>query len=165
MDKQKFVDKIDTTWAAFTATYTGVPADQLTRPGVAGDWSVKDVLAHVTIWEAEALKYLPIVLAGGRPPRYSTLYGGIDAFNAQSMAEKRGLPLDAVRRQLDDTHRQLMDYVRAAPDEQFTRATRFRHRLRLDTYSHYAEHTHTLRAWRERLAAGPALPGEAASSP
>jgi hypothetical protein len=35
-----------------------------------GEWSVKDILAHVTTWEEEALKYLPLILTGGRPPRY-----------------------------------------------------------------------------------------------
>ncbi|HEX2279797.1 MAG TPA: hypothetical protein VHN13_22140 [Candidatus Tectomicrobia bacterium] len=71
---------------------------QLTEPGVTGHWSVKDTLAHVTAWEEEALKYLPLILEGGRPPRYIT-YGGIDdAFNAQMTEQKRDLSLSDVLR-------------------------------------------------------------------
>ena len=41
------------------------------QSGVTGDWSVCDILAHVTTWEQEALKYLPTILEGSTPPRYS----------------------------------------------------------------------------------------------
>jgi hypothetical protein len=117
-----------------------------------GDWSVKDVLAHVTTWEEEALKYLPLISARVTPPRYSTNYGGIDAFNAQMAEQKRSLSLSDVLRQLDETHARLVDYVQGVPEEQFARETRFRRRLRLDTYSHYREHTRAIREWRERSA-------------
>jgi hypothetical protein len=123
---------------------------QLTEPGVVGDWSVKDILAHVTTWEEEALKYLPLIAQGGRPPRYSVKYGGIDAFNAQVTERNRGLSLAEVLRQRDETHRRLIDYIQSVPEEQFTRETPFRHRLRLDTYSHYPIHTRMIREWRER---------------
>ncbi|HEX6478299.1 MAG TPA: hypothetical protein VF043_05605, partial [Ktedonobacteraceae bacterium] len=83
------------------------------------------------------------------PPRYSQS-GGIDAFNAQMTEQKRGLALSDVLRQLDDTHRRLIDYIQSVPEEQFTQETRFRHRLRLDTYSHYPEHARAIREWRER---------------
>jgi hypothetical protein len=123
---------------------------QLREPGVAGNWSVKDILAHVTTWEEEALKYLPLIVKGGRPPRYSVKYGGIDAFNAQMTEQKRGLSLADVLDQLDETHRRLIAYIQSVPEEQFIQETPFRHRLRLDTYSHYPIHTKMIRAWRER---------------
>jgi hypothetical protein len=151
MDKQKFLKKIDEAWAALGLSYAGLSESQLAEAGVTGDWSVKDSLAHVTTWEAEALKYLPLILAGGRPPRYSTLYGGIDAFNAQISEQKRGLSLAEVRAHLDETHRRLRDFVLSAPDETVTQETRFRHRLRLETYSHYALHAGLIRDWRRRL--------------
>jgi hypothetical protein len=124
---------------------------QLTEPGVIDTWSVKDILAHVTKWEEEALKYLPILITGGRPPRYIQ-YGGIDAFNAQMTEQKGSLALSDVLAQLDETHRRLLDYIRSVPEEHFTRETRFRRRLRLDTYSHYPLHARAIREWRERSA-------------
>ncbi len=130
-----------------------MPDARLMEPGVTDTWSVKEILAHVTTWEAEALKYLPIISGGGRPPRYVT-YGGIDAFNAQMTEQKRGLPLADVLKQLDDTHRRLIDFIQGVPEEHFTRETRFRHRLRLDSYSHYPIHARAIREWREQRAGG-----------
>src|SRR5256885_7218978 len=89
-DKQRLLRRLDKAWAALKESYAGLSDPRLTEPGVTGDWSVKDILAHVTTWEREALKHLPLIIAGGRPPRYVS-YGGIDAFNAKMTEEKRGL--------------------------------------------------------------------------
>lgn len=150
MNRQQLLNKIEKAWAALKESYAGLSDAQLTEPGAMGDWSVKDILAHVTTWEQEALKYLPLILQGGRPPRYSVEYGGIDAFNAQIMEQKRGLSLSDVLRQLDETHGRLIDYVESAPEDQITHETRFRRRLRFDTYRHYQEHAEVIRAWRDR---------------
>ena len=149
MDKQQLLKGLEKAWAAIEESYDGLSDSQMMEPDVMGDWSVKDILAHVTTWEEEALKYLPLIITGGRPPRY-TRYGGIDAFNAQMTEQKRGLALSDVLRQLDETHRRLIDYIRGVPEEYFTQETRFRHRLRLDTYSHYPKHAKAIREWRER---------------
>ena len=151
MDKQLFLTKLDQAWAAFGAAYADLPAARLAEPGVVGDWSVKDLLAHVTTWEEEALKYLPLILAGGRPPRYSTQYGGLDAFNAQIIEQKRRLSLAEVQAQRLATHQRLLDYLRGLPAEPFASETRFRHRLRLESYSHYTLHANMIRAWRKRF--------------
>jgi hypothetical protein len=156
MNRQQLLHKLDKAWTEFTESHAGLSDAQLATPGVTDDWSVKDILAHVTTWEEEALQYLPLIIAGGTPPRYAT-YGGLDAFNAQKMQQKRALPPGEVLRQLDAVHAQLRDYVNGVPEEQFTRETRFRHRLRLDTYSHYPLHARMIREWRAAQA-GPVSP-------
>ncbi|MCI0581253.1 MAG: ClbS/DfsB family four-helix bundle protein [Chloroflexi bacterium] len=154
MNQQQLLKRLDKAWVSLTESYAGLTDSQLTEPGVTGDWSVKDILAHVTTWEQEALKVLPLILQGGRPPRYSVLYGGIDAFNAQMAEQKRTLSLSAVLKELDETHRRLVAYVQSAPEEQFTGETRFRRRLRLDTYSHYPIHDRAIREWRREEVPG-----------
>lgn len=149
MKKHQLFQKLEQAWTALKESYVGLSEAQLTEPGVMGEWSVKDILAHVTTWEQEALKYLPLILSGGRALRYIQ-FGGIDAFNAQMAAQKRGMALSEVLRQLEETHRQLLDYLQSVPEEHFTRETPFRHRLRLDTYSHYPLHAGAIQEWRER---------------
>ncbi len=151
MKKQQVIDKLDAAYRDFTGSYAGLSDEQMLAPGVTGDWSVKDIIAHVTWWEEEALKHLPGILQGIRPPRYSVTYGGIDAFNARMTAQHQALSLAEARRQAEDTHRRLVEYLHAVPEEHFTTETRFRRRLKLDTYSHYPIHTAAVRAWREKL--------------
>ncbi|MDE3180589.1 MAG: DinB family protein [Acidobacteriota bacterium] len=148
MDRQQLLRRLEKAWQAFKASYEGLTDAQLMTPGVIGKWSVKDILGHVSTWEEEALKYLPGILAGEKPPRYSTTYGGIDAFNAKMTAAKSGLSLSEVQRDLDKTHRRLINVIESAPEEQFRSESRFRRRLRLDTYSHYPKHERAIRKWR-----------------
>ena len=150
MNRQQLLKKIDAAWRVFNDSFAGLSDAQLAQPDVTGDWSVKDLLAHVTTWEREALAHLPHILEGQRPPRYADLYGGIDTFNALKAREGQALSLAEVRARLEDTHRQLIDYLLTAPEEQFTTETRFRRRIRLDTYSHYPVHTQAILAWRAR---------------
>jgi hypothetical protein len=148
-DQQRLLRQLDAAWTALTDAYAGLPEARLLQPGVVDDWSVKDVVAHVTTWEREALKHLPLVLAGGTPPRYAA-QGGIDAFNARATEAGRRLSLAEVLRRRDQTHARLVEFVRRQPEGTFGGRTRARRRLRLDTYGHYPEHTAAIRAWRER---------------
>ena len=151
---ERVLRRLDTAWTAFNESYAGLPDARLLEPGVAGNWSVKDILAHVNTWEGEAVTYLPVILRGGKPPRYAA-YGGIDAFNARMTEQKRDLSLPQVRRLLDETHGGLVDLIRSAPVDQLVGDTRFRRRLRLDTYGHYPEHTQAIREWRARASRPP----------
>jgi hypothetical protein len=148
MKREQLLQRLEAAWFAFRDAYAGLPDADLIEPGVVEDWSVKDMIAHVAWWEEEALTHLPLILAGGRPPRYATTYGGIDAFNALMADRKRDLSLAEVRRQAEVTHRRLVAYLQSVPEEELTRETRFRRRLRLDTYSHYPIHTAAIQEWR-----------------
>jgi hypothetical protein len=148
MNRPQLLKRLDSAWQALNASYAGLSDAELLEPGVAGAWSVKDIIAHVTWWEEEALTHLPVILTGGRPPRYSVRYGGIDAFNAQMTERMADLSLDEVLQTRDETHRRLIAYLETVPEEQFAEETRFRRRLRLDTYGHYREHTSAISSWR-----------------
>ena len=58
-------------WSELLASYDDLPDEELSETGVVGEWSVKNLIAHVSIWEMEAVKHLPVIAAGKRPPRYS----------------------------------------------------------------------------------------------
>jgi len=150
VNRDQVLLKLEKAWNSFRESYAGLGAEQMSLRGAVEDWSVKDLIAHVSWWEEESLKHLPHILEGKRPPRYSVLYGGIDAFNAKMTELKRSLSLDEVMRQAVETHGRLVNYLAGVPEDVFMRETRFRRRLRLDTYSHYPIHTAAIRAWREK---------------
>lgn len=148
MNRHQLLEKLDSAWIDFEKSYAGLAPARMLMPHVTGEWSVRDIIAHVTWWEQEALKSLPVIRNGGRIPRYSVAYGGIDAFNAMMTVERSGLTLSEVLDDHDTVHAQLIDYVSAAPEELYVRESRFRRRLRFDTYEHYPVHARAIRAWR-----------------
>jgi DinB superfamily len=150
VDRRQLLKRLDQAWEAFNESHAGLSDAQLMEDGVTGAWSVRDILAHVTTWEEEALKHLPLILKGGTPPRYSVVYGGLDVFNARTIEQKRNLSLSEVREQQAATHGRLIELIRSVPEYQLIGDTRFRRRLRLDTYSHYPIHAAAIRQWRQR---------------
>jgi hypothetical protein len=148
VDRARLLARVDKAWTAFTESYAGLSDVELLEPGVTGGWSVRDIIAHVTWWEEEALQHLPGILRGETPPRYSVTYGGIDAFNALMTERKRPLSLADLLREQARTHRRLVALIERAPADQITTDTRWRHRLRLDTYGHYPKHAAAIRRWR-----------------
>jgi hypothetical protein len=149
MNTQQVLEKLDRAWKDFEQSYAGLSREQLMIPNVTGKWSIRDIIAHVTWWEEEALKHMPLILQGEQPPRYSDKYGGIDDFNAIMTVKRSHLTLDEVLAQHQEVHARLVEYVRAAPEELWTSETKFRRRLRLDTFGHYPVHTNAIRAWRQ----------------
>lgn len=150
MKTQQLLARLDKSWKDFEESYRGLSHAQLLAAGVTGSWSVRDIIAHVTWWEEEALTHMPVIREGGSSPRYSVTYGGIDAFNAMMTERRKGLSLSEVLHQHDEVHERLVRYVTDAPEELFATDTRFRRRLRLDTCGHYPVHAKAIRAWRAR---------------
>jgi hypothetical protein len=155
MDQRQLLDRVDKAWLAFNASYAGLSEAQLMQAGVTGAWSVRDIIAHVTTWEDEALTHLPLILEDGTPPRYSVQHGGIDAFNARMTQQQRELSLSDVRRQSAATHQRLVEFIRRVPQLRLVHDRRFRRRLRLDTYGHYPLHAEAIRQWRRRVSREP----------
>ena len=150
MTQAQLIARIDRAWTSFVESYDGLTEEQMTAPLVTSFWTLKDMISHVTWWEEEALKHLPHIAEGGRPPKYSVTYGSVDAFNGLMTEERRGLSLGEVLRRSEEVHNRLLDYLSSVPEDLIATDTRFRKRLRLDTYGHYPIHTAVIREWRER---------------
>jgi hypothetical protein len=145
VNREQLIARIEGRWRDFNDAFGGLPDAALLEPGVAGDWSVKDLIAHIATWERESLEALPIIMQGKRPPRY----GGVDNFNARQNEANSRLSLAEAREGMQASHQRVLDFLATVPESWFETETRFRHRLRLDTWSHYPEHTQAILAWRQ----------------
>jgi hypothetical protein len=146
--RERLMTTMTRSWNALLASIEGLSDEELTMPGVVGDWSVKDILAHITTWEEEGLHHLPTVAQGKKPPTYASQYGSLDGFNALKYEENARRSLPEVRERLLGVHDQVLDYLDTVPDELLHSRERFRNRLKWDTYSHYAMHAKHIQEWR-----------------
>lgn len=55
-DKADLLKRIEQAWSALQATISGLTEQQMERPD-AGGWSIKDNLAHLTVWEEFMRRY------------------------------------------------------------------------------------------------------------
>jgi hypothetical protein len=97
------------------------------KPGVVGDWSVKDVLAHLADWEAHMSLWLAEARAGSLVAEIETglSWKQMDAFNERIYNRHRGQSLDEVLAYFHETHQQFMDMVEAMPEEEMLEPGRY----------------------------------------
>jgi hypothetical protein len=104
----------------------GLTEDQLTRARSigGGDWSAKDLIAHLETWETFALVALGQWRRGERPWIEGTFAAptGVDDINAVMVDQKRSLSLDDVLRDADRTHGELIEELNRMSNEEWSAA-------------------------------------------
>lgn len=99
------LDQIRTDRAKLEATLARVPADRLEQPGAMGDWTVKDVLAHVTAWERRLDEWLA---ANQRPPLSGEI---IEQLNQERYQQDRHRPLASIQADFDTVHQTVIQRI------------------------------------------------------
>jgi len=153
MTKRELLLTIQRERAAFEAALAGLTPEQMTAPGVMGEWSVKDLLGHVAMWESRLVTILYSIERGVAPKTLRS--SDVDRVNAESYAEQRERPLDRVLSDFHAVHAQLLKRLDALEDRDLSDSKRFpwmegeplEKLVAGDTFEHYAEHRPAIEAW------------------
>lgn len=152
MTRDELLAREAASWAALWAVVDDLDADAWLIPGAAGDeWTLKNVMAHISSWQEETLTVLPdmarqIVAGVKEPRRYD-----IDAWNAEQYQARRHLPVDVVRDTLLATRTELLAMIERIPEEWLGRYRHITNWIVAVTDHHYDAHAEMLRAWRATL--------------
>ena len=139
------IERIEASWQDLMSAVEGIPDDRLAEPGVAGDWSVKDILTHIAFWEGNLVGSIERRMAG--QPDDDDDDGSEEAMHALNHREyenRKGWSLDRVWDDLRRGHERMLTSVRSFPsltDDD----------VQGDTWGHYEEHANSIRAWRQQV--------------
>jgi hypothetical protein len=134
---------------------------RLTEPGVEGDWSLKDIIAHLTYFETWVTHCL-MAIRRGEPlpqPEYKGL--SVDEENALIYERQRSLPLADVLHSSQISFQRSIASVQGLHDAdlydlELTRTYgvewTIHDLLAGDTFEHYDVHRASVRAWLDRAA-------------
>jgi len=139
MDREELLQRIDASWQDLQDALHGIPPERASEPGVAGEWSVKDLLGHITFWERGCAADVQRL-----GPEEAVEGFDVDKLNAQEQECIKNRSLDELQSEFTESHVALMQVLRTAedlnPDD-----------VKGDTWEHYAEHTADIRDWRTRV--------------
>lgn len=92
-----------------------IPEADMTQPGVIGQWSVKDVLAHLVAWETMFRNWYAAGLRGEVPeiPAPGLTWGQLDVLNQQIYERYRDHPLDQVLAEFRESYQTTLETVQA----------------------------------------------------
>lgn len=159
MNKSELLSMLRESRQKFLQSIEGLSDELMDEPGVNGDWSIKDLLAHLTRWEAELVRLLWQTRQGVKPsgPAVSATSQEVDELNARWYQEDRARLLSQVLKDFHSVRTQTIRRVEAFSEEELTDPQRYHWLggtplwkwIAIESYEHEAEHLPQIDAWRK----------------
>lgn len=155
MTAQELLALMATSRARLLATIDGLSPEAMVQPGAAGDWSVKDVLAHIAAWQSRLVRLL-FQLPRQAKPQWDAR--DVDGINAQIYDQQKDRALDLVLADFHGVYEQVR--LRVAGLDEATLQRRIgqvtlAQIIRANADEHDDEHAAQLAAWRQGTGAQP----------
>ncbi len=157
MDKNQLVNTLHVERAAWEALLKQVGDDRMTIVGVVGDWSIKDIVAHITAWEQRPVEWLAAARRGDKPTPapWSPHLTEDDEVNAWIFDANRKRPLADVLTESRHVHEKLMQGLESISEDELNDTARFSwlkgnsigDSIPGNSYEHYQHHSQDIQAW------------------
>lgn len=154
---QELIDQINAEHNTWQALIDQIDPEKMNDPGVSGEWSLKDVIAHISWHENEMVTMVQTHVLKG-----SDLWDLItDERNAIIQEENQDKSLEQVLEESNQIHQQLMDLLPSLSDGDLTNPENFAGMppdwqpwtiLADNTYEHYQHHILDLKRWIRKSA-------------
>lgn len=146
MDIADFISKVHKTHQEYTDTIAKLKEGELVQYNTCGEWSVKDVIAHITWYEKEMVGVLKTHILSG-----SNLWNlPLEERNAAIHKEFLQHPLEEVLTKSEQIHAELMELIQNLPEDDLHNAGNFKDMpddwipwqvIASNTFEHYPDHT------------------------
>src|SRR5262245_36662842 len=159
MTKARLLAELRGARAEWDALMAEVGEGRMTEPGAAGDWSVKDVIAHLMSFDRWFVHASEAHLRGELPPLDGTEGMSFEERNQFFYRQAQHRPLDEVLAESRQIFQRLLEVMGAHSEEFLTRPQHFEgvpepvliwKLLEGDVYGHYRDHMRSIRAWLEQ---------------
>jgi uncharacterized protein (TIGR03083 family) len=154
MDKTTFLENLQSARANWEALLEEVGEERMLQPGACGEWSVKDVIAHVMWCEREMVGVCQArALVGSELWKLSN-----DESNAIVVSQYRDHALQDILAEERQVYAQLLAEVQQLSDEDLNDAGHFRDMpadwlpwqlIAGNAFEHYRDHMPSIRTWLE----------------
>jgi len=151
VSKDALLREMEAGFAGLLDAVSGLSDEQLTRAWY-GDWSVRDILAHVAGWHREEIAMLERMARGERPVPESADYTDDDAWNARFAAKWRAASAGDVLAELKASEEAYLAAASRLPEERFEEGRTAQRLVQQGCTEHYREHADEIREWRKREA-------------
>jgi len=137
------------------AVLASVTPERMVEPGVVGEWSVKDVLAHLHEWERMALGWYRTGLTGAAPdvPAPDYTWNQTPQLNRTIFEKHRDRPLDEVFKAFRVSRQELLEVIESLSDDELFTSGRFSWTRKNALGAYFASATNSHDLWaRTRIA-------------
>ncbi len=146
--KAKLIGELEDAYQQLVAAIRGIPESKMTEP-MLGEWSVKDILAHISSWDELEVQDLRRLGRGHVPMQTAFREEEGDNWNAFLLKGLRLFPMSQVMAELEANRQASREVMDGLPDAFFAPGSLLRTFCE-GTVKHYREHAAQVRAWRQK---------------
>ena len=129
---------IDAAWIDWMAALASVPESRWSEAGVCGEWSIKDLLGHIAVWDDLTVQYLKNLGSGVKMEPLDW-----EALNTKEAALRADRTIDQQRGEMNASHAAMHAFVANTTGIDLTV-------IAVNTWEHYPEHTVQVMSWGEQ---------------
>lgn len=148
MNRSEILEQLDENRERLLVAIEPLPDEALLEPGAMGDWSVADILAHITAWESELVTGLLRINQGKKPTKMIAAFEDVDGYNARRFEENKGRDIERIFDDLQGVRVQLEQWLEEFSEKDLSDPNRYKwskgitlaHIVEENSYGHDAEH-------------------------
>ena len=110
MNKKELIANISAERGKYAVLLDQISDEQVVEPKTIDQWSVKDVVVHLTMWEAELIKTL-FTASKGTKPNSLVFAEDFDPINQKWYETFKDRPLEYVIQDFDGVHKQIIKQI------------------------------------------------------
>ena len=126
MNKEEILDRLYNSREQMLILLEPLSDEALLQPGVMGEWSVADILVHLTAWESELVTALLKANKGKKPGRWIAANADVEGYNAGRYAENKGRDLDRIFADWHNVRLKLEEWLDSFSEEDLSNPKRYR---------------------------------------
>jgi hypothetical protein len=151
MDKREQIRRVEAEFDALMTSFEGMDEAALTQPGM-GEWSVREVLAHVAGWFELDAELMRRIAAGEHPlPDGGEAYGSGETRNPEFARVAATKMAAVVIEELRGSFAGFIAAAEALPEERFAEGRMSQRILQGNGWEHMGEHRAKIEAYRRRV--------------
>jgi hypothetical protein len=156
MTQDEILDALEDNREQFLEAIDDLSDEEMLEPGVVGDWSLRDLIYHLCMWEAELVKLLWQASQGEKPSTIHFSQVSTDEANENWRQQAGSRDLERLLDDLAAVRKQTGRRVSAFSDKDLNDPQRYPwlkgrplwECIAGDSFQHEAEHTTQVLAWR-----------------
>lgn len=119
MKKSELLNWLQEEYRQWEAFLDQIGPERMDQPGVNGQWTMKDIVAHLTCWNRRLVAFIQAAQRGEPepPPPWPAQLQTDDEINAWIYEANRGRPVREVLDEAQQVIQQLLAVIESLPDE------------------------------------------------
>ena len=147
-DRDELLSRLQESRDELVSAIRGLPEDKLTA-AFAGEWTAKDIMAHIASWDEFSASDLRRIGCGRIPCLAAFRETEVDDWNAFLMRPRRVFPLPQIQAEFEEARAEMLAALNDLPEQLMARGTMV-HNIVGVFANHEKSHAQQIREWRQR---------------